>query len=193
MDERQRDAFVEEVVSTINGSYRMDLDEYGRKSWADYVREVTVTQRDAAMVSIGMWDLIKHQPQRPTIADFRKWIHKARSDNPLDREEEKQETEEAYGIPDWAKGKILALVAKDYRAWPEQERGYADLHREHGGEAYLWPKQEMMPAEEIALYTDRGRGLSPTMIRAALAGAFEFQSPGKTPESDSVKQLLGGP
>jgi hypothetical protein len=78
-------------------------------------------------------------------------------------------------VPEWVKGKMVALVNSDFRVWPEQEPGYAHMHGEHGGETYLWPKQIPMPPEERESYEGLGMDLNPEKIARILSTAPKWK------------------
>jgi len=173
--ERERvESFTAEVVETINSTFRMDMDEYARASWSRFIRdEVKTDDRLVSLMAVAMWDMVKNNPNRPTISDLRRYFYKAQADNPLPKEEVALPSET---VPEWVKRKIVALVNSDFRVWPEQEPGYAYLHGEHGGETYLWPRQTPMPPEDRTSYEGLGMDLNPEKIARILSTAPRWKS-----------------
>lgn len=161
------DSFVEEVVSTINGAWRMEMDEYANRAWSSYVREAAPTDRRAMQVARAMSAMMRSQPQRPTIADLRRYVLKEQADHPEPAPVEEEENVSSE-IPAWVGGWLLARFSGDDRAWPEQEPGYASLYGEYGHTLYLWPKQALMPAEQRAEFEERARELTPRQLAGLL-------------------------
>jgi len=78
-------------------------------------------------------------------------------------------------LPEWVKGKLLALSRDDKRVWPEQKPGYDRAQRDNlGYRTYIWAEQEHMPDDEQDRYIRESAGLTSqdfSRIFSAVTGA----------------------
>lgn len=145
------------MIGAIRGAWpSMFLDDYGHQAWESFFvgRDYDTTLKAYVRLSERQRDL-------PTIADFRGMIIAIEADQRAAMPKI-EESEYARDLPSWVKGWATARYKhKDFRAWPEQKRGYDSIQIGNSGfRTYVWPDQEMMPAEEIAKYTAEGSELS---------------------------------
>lgn len=141
--------------------------------WIDLLEE----EPDAAMATHAVAALYTANPPttdgvpRPiTPADFRGAMRNERAKvTALPSQEESFERE----LEPWVKGKAIALLEGDVRAWPEQKPGYDALQKENPfTRTYVWPEQEMITDEARAKYMERGKSLSSAQAAAIIKGGI---------------------
>lgn len=145
------------MIGAIRGAWpSMFLDDYGHQAWESFLvgRDYDTTLKAYVRLSERQRDL-------PTIADFRGMIIAIETDQRAAMPKI-EEAEYARDLDDWVKGWTVARYRhKDTRVFPQQKRGYDSIQLSNSGfRTYVWPDQEMMPAEDVDRYITEGSGLS---------------------------------
>lgn len=112
----------EEFVSMIDGAWQPSLTDVQRPLWRNLVRPLDAHIAFRVLMRLFKSDEFRLKPPEFMVAYRRELINStpATTATPQDRDE----------LPEWVAGWRLARGEGDDRFWPEQERGFRELHEQ---------------------------------------------------------------
>ena len=153
----------EEFVRFVDGAWQPALTDVQKQVWLTLCRPLDPRAAFGVLVK-----MMKTERMRPARPDFAQAYRRERADATPHEPEHPQDRSE---MPDWVRGWLLARRDGDFRPWPEQERGYRQLHEawlegigrdfalKHDLKSgYEWDDFAVMPQADRLDFIRRARG-----------------------------------
>ncbi len=128
--------------------------------WIDHIAKIP--DADTELATMAAIDLMVKTTRLPQPSDFTDMLQKLRRD----RETLGKARSETHGLPEpdfkrelpeWMKGKLVALSHSDSRVWVEQKAGYDFLQRSTPQfRTYVWGEQEQISEEDRERFVAEG-------------------------------------
>lgn len=162
-----------EFVKMVDGAWQPPLTDTMRDLW--YKLAEPLDGQTAFTVIVRMFRTEKNRPAPPVFRDaYKRELMDTTPTQTGDRDRDE--------MPDWVRGWRLSRAEGDQRLWPEEEKGYREIHEEyikvngklsHSG--YEWEAIAadlgVMPQADRVRYIDRSiRGEAPVVVETDAEG-----------------------